>query len=115
MNTNEKPLVDFDFDVPNWIEQDISALDVETIVQGGCASGAYMPAVTYHSALKTMNEQGDEVLQYIEDTMGELPTPDKDISWSGLACFYLSCAVELWANIVIDEVQAKMNELESEE
>lgn len=86
--------------VPEWILCDdpfISPYDVAAIVQGGCASGAYMPAVTYHEAAKTMAEHGDDVLQFIEDTWGEMPRPPKDTSWSGLACFYLSTAVETWA------------------
>ena len=98
--TMETSLVDFGIDIPEWIEQDISPLDIENIQQGGCASGAYMPAVTYHSALKTMSEHGDNVLQYIEDHIEELPTPPQDTSWSGLACHYLSCAVEIWAGSI---------------
>ena len=34
-------------DVPRWIEQDIDCGMVASVLQGGCASGAYMPAVTY--------------------------------------------------------------------
>jgi len=89
-----------DLDVPAWISDDIAPSDIAAIVQGGCASGAYMPAVTYHTALKTMAEHGDDVLQYIEDALGELPQPPRDTSWSGLAVFYLSTAVELWASSV---------------
>lgn len=92
--------------VPEWIDQDISPCDVASIIQGGCASGAYMPAVTYHSARETMNEHGDDVLQYIEDAMGELPAPKAGESWSGMACFYLSCAVELWAASVEGELES---------
>ncbi len=99
-----------DIDVPAWIDQDISFADVAAIVQGGCASGAYMPAVTYHQALATMGEHGDDVLQYIEDSLGELPQPPRDTSWSGLACFYLSCAVELWAGTI----EADLEEFEPE-
>ena len=80
---------------PDWITQDLSPNDIAAILQGGCASGAYMPAVTYHQAIETMGEYGNDVLQYIEDALGELPQPDKGESWSGLACFYLSYAVEL--------------------
>jgi hypothetical protein len=83
---------------PDWITQELDLADMQAIQQGGCASGAYMPAVTYHQALQTMEEHGDDVLQYIEDTLGELPQPDKGESWSGLAVFYLSYAVELWAS-----------------
>ena len=83
---------------PAWIDQDLEYYDIASIQQGGCASGAYMPAVTYYQARQTMNDYGDDVLQYIEDQLGELPQPDKGESWSGMACFYLSVAVELWVN-----------------
>lgn len=90
-------------DPPIWIDQDISPCDVESINQGGCASGAYMPAVTYHRALETMAEHGDDVLQYIEDSLGEVPQPGEDHqSWAGMACFYLSTAVEIWASQAAD-------------
>ena len=91
-------------DVPAFIEQDITGSDVAAIIQGGCASGAYMPAVTYHTARETMNEHGDDVLQFIEDAYGELPQPPAGESWSGLAVFYLSVAVELWAHGIHDEL-----------
>lgn len=94
-----------DITVPDWIDQDISPSDVAAICQGGCASGAYMPAVTYHQALKTMSEHGDDVLQYIEDALGEIPQPKKGESWAGMACFYLSSAVELWASSVEGELE----------
>ena len=91
---------DLEIDIPAWIEPDISPNDIASICQGGCASGAYMPAVTYHQAIKTMSDHGDDVLQFIEDQMGELPAPNKGESWSGLACFYLSYAVDLWASSI---------------
>lgn len=92
--------------IPDWIEQGICPSTIVSICQGGCASGAYMPAITYSTALRTMAEEGDDVLQYIEDQMGELPAPSKGESWSGMACFYLSCAVELWAGSVYGELEA---------
>lgn len=85
-------------DVPEWIEQDITFSDIAAICHGGCDSGAYMPAVTYDEARKTMGEHGDGVLQYIQDDYGELPPPRNDESWSGIAVHYLSIAVELWAS-----------------
>lgn len=87
-----------DIDVPVWIDDDISPADVAAIVQGGCASGAYMPAVTYHTAAETMAEHGDIVLDYISDRLGELPPPGDQTSWRGMACHFLSIAVELWAS-----------------
>jgi hypothetical protein len=84
--------------IPNFIDQDLTPYDLAAIIQGGCASGSYMPAVTYHQALETMSEHGNDVLQYIEDRLGEIPQPKNNESWSGLAVFYLSYAVELWAS-----------------
>ena len=84
-------------DQPAWITEDLSVYDIQAIQQGGCDSGAYMPAVTYYQAIKTMSDNGDDVLQYIEDCIGELPLVPKGTSWGGIACFYLSYAVELWA------------------
>jgi len=106
IETPIKEIEGLDIDIPAWIEQDISPNDVAAICHGGCASGAYMPAVTYHNALKVMSEDGDDVLQYIEDALGELPEPPKNTSWSGMACFYLSCAVELWASSVESELES---------
>lgn len=90
MTTTTKP------EFPAWMEE-ITPNDIAAILQGGCASGAYMPAVTYHSALKTMGDHGDDVLQYIEDALGELPSVENQ-SWSGMACVYVSTAVKLWCS-----------------
>lgn len=97
--------------IPAWIEAGISPADVAAIVQGGCASGAYMPAVTYCKALETMGEHGDDVLQYIEDALGEIPAPRSGESWSGLAVFYLSYAVELWAGAVEQDLETAIEEM----
>lgn len=83
---------------PDWITEELTPYDLAAINQGGCASGAYMPAVTYHAARNTMAEHGDDVLQFIEDALGELPAVPDGESWSGIACFYLSYAVELFAS-----------------
>jgi hypothetical protein len=95
-STHYKEVNTMNYQDPNWIKQALSPYDIAAILQGGCASGAYMPAVTYHQAAETMAEYGDEVLDYIVNGIGELPKPKDDESWSGMACFYLSYAVELW-------------------
>jgi len=103
----------YDITVPAWIDEeyiDQEALNddehedhedavstIESICQCGCASGSYMPAVTYYTARQVMNEHGDDVLDYLADHYGNLPTPPEDVSWSGLACHYLSAGVEAWA------------------
>lgn len=83
---------------PVWIEQDLTAYDIEAIQRGGCASGAYMPAVTYHQALATMQEYSDLVLELIEEHLGEVPAPSMEQSWAGMAVHFVSIAVELWAS-----------------
>ena len=84
-------------DLPDWIEEDITIFDIENIIQGGCASGAYMPAVTYSTALDTMQEYGDDILDYIQNCYDPFAADLRSQSWAGLACHFLSAAVEMWA------------------
>ena len=90
---------------PDWLAYELTAMDIASICQGGCASGAYMPSVRYHQANETMAAHGDEVLEYITDQLGELPQPANETSWTGLACFYLSYAVELWASNIMWQLE----------
>ena len=109
-------IIDYGIDVPDWIEQDVTAGDVAAIMEGGCASAAYMPAVTYHRASATMADHGDDVLEYITDHCGELPAPHDGESWLGIAVHYLALAVELWVDAIADEVcDAIMYEDEDED
>lgn len=103
-------------DVPSWIEQDITPYDVAGILQGGCASGAYMPAVTYHMVLRTMQDYGDDILEAIQDVVGEVPAVGDD-SWGTYCCNLVSTAVELWASSVESEIETALDEMaeESEE
>jgi hypothetical protein len=117
MNTQEiwnceKPVTELlNLIQPDWIEYELTAMDIASICNGGCASGSYMPAVTYHKALRTMSLHGDDILKYIENVMGELPAIPKGESWGGMACLFLSHAVELWAG----DVMAQLESLEGEE
>lgn len=96
--TEQELLEEININIPDWITWDEFEIeDIKSIQYGGCASGAYMPAVTYHDASKTMGEYGDDVLDFIEQQYGELPPIPEGSSWSGIAVHYLSCAVELWA------------------
>ncbi len=110
---HDTPLSDLDITVPPYVEPDIDVGQVEAIVEGGCASGAYMPAVTYSTAIATMAKHGSAVLAAIAD-MGDdfgdmFPEPP---SWGALCCRLLSQAVELWALDAIDEVEQALEELE---
>lgn len=100
-----------DCEIPAWIEQDIDAMTIASICNGGCASGSYMPAVTYWKANDTMANHGDDVLDYIVEQLGELPAIPKGESWAGMACFFLSYAVELWAG----DIMGQLESLEGEE
>ena len=74
--------------VPAWVNDDIAPNDIAAIVQGGCESGAYMPAVTYYQALQTMSEHGDDIFDYIDNALGEIPdqlTPSCLAKWSGIS------------------------------
>ena len=87
-----------DDETPCFVEAGLEICDIQAIQHGGCASGAYMPAVTYWKASETMHEHGDDVLEYIEAHHGELPVIPAGESWRGIAVLFLSCAVEIWAN-----------------
>lgn len=91
--------------VPHWIDQDIGISTVASIMQGGCHSGAYMPAVTYYRALETMGHYGNDVIDYIHGQLGETPAPKPWESWGGMACHYLSLAVELWAGDIYNQLE----------
>jgi len=107
-------LATLNIEVPVWINQDITAADIAAIIEGGCASGAYMPAVTYYNALQTMNDHGNDILDYVQDAMGELPDVSGE-SWQGMAVKYLSTAVELWAGSVEDEIIEAIEDMEDGE
>ena len=95
-------------DQPDWLLSMGGINEVCEIVpiyEGGCASGAYMPAVTYHTAALVMNEYGDDVLEFIEGNLGEIPAPKPGESWAGMVVYYISMAVELWAGCVVTQFE----------
>ena len=113
-NHESHTLESLGIDTPTWIDDcrvDEPA-DVAAILEGGCASGACMPAVTYHTALEIMSDHGDSVVDYIVDTYGELPPPSNEESWSGIAVHFLSTAVELWCAEAEGDIVAAMEEAE---
>lgn len=89
-------------DAPEWLDgRPWTVGEVRDLAHGGCASGCYMPAVTYHEAASAMAAHGDAVLDFLDDCELEIP---RGTSWSGFAVFYLSAAVELWACGVLDRI-----------
>lgn len=74
-----------------------SIAEIRAIQGGGCASGAYMPAVTYSTALKCMTEHYPE----IENLLGKYDQDsfNFDINQESFASFaskLVSAAVECW-------------------
>jgi len=100
--------------VPLWIDKDITGQDVMAIVQGGCDSGAYMPAVTYHEALATMSEHGDEILEYIEWDSCGLNEETLPQSWAGMAVHFVSLAVDCWAHSTYEALRHHYTTTEGE-
>lgn len=90
--------------IPEWIDQDISKDTIRAIYEHGAESGVYMPAVSYGPALETMYHHGDDVLDYIETRLGELPDVTGK-SWSGMARTYLCAAIDLWAAEAMVEME----------
>ena len=84
-------------EIPAWIEQDITGFDVRCIAQGGCASGAYMPAVTYYTAKQTMAQHGDDIVDFIVERLGLQGLDAEADSFGGMCCHLVSTAVELWS------------------
>lgn len=103
-------------DVPAWIsdEDSITLGEIASILQGGCDGAAYMPTVTYTTANDTMHEHGDDVLDYIESVLGELPACTGE-SWKGIAVYYLSYAVELWCSIIEEEALDELGQVVEDE
>ncbi len=75
-----------------------SIAELQEIQQGGCKSGAYMPAVTYHTALDTMANHSDSVEQWCGDCFPEgiVFYPETE-TFGGFAVKLVSVAVEEWA------------------
>lgn len=102
-------------EVPAWIERDVTCCTVAAILQGGCDSGAYMPAVTYHQAVATMADHDEAILDYLQGAgydKSAMPDPFA-VGWASLACWFVSTAVELWAGCTA-ELLADLLEAEAE-
>jgi len=73
--------------------------ELVAIYEGGCASGAYMPAVTYHIALSCMNECATSVEDMLEDSyQSEITFDFSSGGWVNLASDMCSRAVEAYVS-----------------
>ena len=97
----------FGIEVPEWIDQDIICSQVTGVNHGGCESGAYMPAVTYHKALETMNRYGNAVLDYLDDISPGFEIDIEGKSWGGIAVSILSSAVSFSCYVALFSLIAR--------
>ncbi len=75
-----------------------SIAEMHAINQGGCESGAYMPAVTYHTALECMANYPQEVQEGVEF---RYETIEFDLSRDSISTFaskLVAAAVESWVS-----------------
>ena len=101
----------YGLEIPAWIDQDITVCTVRAICQGGCASGAYMPAVTYFEAKQIMAQYGEDIFDFITDRLGDSGLDNDCTSYGMKCCAWVSSAVELWAAealYMIEELEEKV-------
>ena len=102
----DRPVLDYGIEPPHWVSETISTLDVAVIIEWGCASGTYPPAVSYTQAIETMNAYGDEIFEFIKDNQ-EVPRFEIT-SWEAGAVKIVSAAVELWCDNVAGELAERI-------
>lgn len=77
--------------------QPLSGTDIAAVIQGGCASGAWMPAVTYNRAAEILRDHEGEVFVLLEDAGIDPATlPGASRSYRQFGCDLVSAAVEVW-------------------
>ena len=81
--------------------QPLSGTDIAAVIQGGCASGAWMPAVTYWQSAEILQKYEDEILELLAHAgvdMAMLISAEQDNreSYRDLGCKLVSAAVEIW-------------------
>lgn len=108
------------FDAPEWIEDSLTLGDIPEISTHGCASGVYMPAVTYYEARRTMWQCGDDITDFIGEHADIgcaeiLQNASADTDYSSMCCALVSYAVELWCHMNCEEAQQKLAAEDSDE
>lgn len=112
------PVAEILGNVPNFLNSDtfgiITPYDVAGILQGGCASGSWMPAVTYGTATGILLEHESEVLDLIEG-YGAFTFDPENESLGGFHCKLVSCGVEIWCAGVEEKLIEALEALDTEE
>ena len=103
----DRPVSDYGIEPPGWISEPISTHGVAVIIEWGCASGTYPPAVSYTQALETMRRYGDEIFEFIRNNQWEVPRFEI-LSWKAGAVKIVSTAVEMWCDNVAGELAERI-------
>lgn len=85
-----------------------SVQELAAIIQGGCVSGAYMPAVTYHTALECMTKHYDSIEEQINSIYGDelaFTFNPANEHFAGFCAKLCACAVESWVGSYADLVE----------
>ena len=98
---------DYGIEPPHWISETISTTDVAAIIEEGCRSDTYPPAVSHAQALETMNSYGDEIIEFICNNQWEVPRFEIT-SWPHGAVKILSIGIVLWCSNVADELAERI-------
>ena len=75
-----------------------SISDLQAIEQGGCESGAYMPAVTYYTAKNIMVEYHSEIENIVSDVVDHFMFNPAIDGFDGFCVEIVSIAVECWVS-----------------
>jgi hypothetical protein len=98
------------YSAPLWVDITLIGEDVSwwfDLAQHGCASGMYMPAVTYHEARDTFKRYGAEMLDFLADQQIEWHEAfareykDQPADMDNLSTFICSLCIELLADHVM--------------
>ncbi len=103
-------------EVPEWIHEDITLHTIIQIAAIGCTEDTYPPIDSPTQCLETMEECGDQVLQYLMDcphTPSVLPATLNN-TWSGIAAMLLAEAITGWCRVYVYEALGVLQDWEGD-
>lgn len=110
VETNDRDLDDVraadleGFTLPGWLPRDVTIGQLIEVAENGAQSGYIGEVVDYCDALRTMNEHGDAVLDYLVKVGTKTTVDFERKTWGGIACTLLSGAAEHFAGRFLDRV-----------
>ena len=120
----------FFYEQPEWLQSmggmadgsEIVAIYKDYLIGGACISSMPdIPDITGDTALKVMNEYGDDILgfiayflDFIEEEIGEIPTTEQEEAWAGVAVWCVKKAIVLWVAEIMGEIESALIEAEEQ-